>query len=63
MGRKEIRDESNARDDATLPKRDRSGAGQRMAQRRGDDKAVGFEVGNDPSRPSHPKGWQTGGRE
>ena len=64
MAKRQIRDESNARDDANLPKRDASKAAERMAQRRADDRAgdQSFEVGNDPNRPSHPDGWQSGGR-
>lgn len=64
MGKK-IEDQSNAKDDAALPQRDRKGAGQRMAQRRGDDKAVGFSVTGrtGAQRDGHPDGWQTGGRE
>jgi hypothetical protein len=46
-----------------LPKRDRSKAAERMKERRkADDPPIVFGVGNDPNRPSHPDGWQTGGR-
>ncbi len=37
---------------------DRSKAAERLTQRRADDRAEGFEVGNDPSRPSHPDGYR-----
>lgn len=51
-----------------LPRRDRSGAADRMRERREGDTRVtdrqGFKV-IDPNRdrPSHPDGWQTGGRD
>lgn len=46
-----------------LPKRDKAqGAKDIAARRQREDTPAGFEVGNDPSRPSHPDGWQTGGR-
>ena len=49
--------------DSLLPRRDREqGAKDIDAQRRAEDTPAGFEVGNDPSRPSHPDGWQSGGR-
>ena len=59
MGKKSDDDNGEA-----LPQRDGRPAkvAERMAQRRADDRADGFEVGNDPSRPSHPDGWQSGGR-
>lgn len=54
--------------DSDLPRRDKAGAKQRMEDRRlrdaiRDDKQ-GFSV-NDPTRdrPSHPDGWQRGGRD
>jgi hypothetical protein len=51
-----IKDESNARDDAKLPQRENT----RTRNAREEDQN-GFAV-NDPNRPSHPDGWQTGGR-
>ena len=51
-----------------LPRRDRSGAAERMRERRERDArtedSTGFRV-NDPNRKqvSHPDGWQTGGRD
>jgi hypothetical protein len=59
MARKEIRDESNARDDAALPKR--TVRRDIAAERRAEDTPVGWSVGGE-GRPSHPDGWQTGGR-
>ena len=55
-----IKDESNAKDDANLPKRTRPGdlsdkeIGSGQPRTRGD----GIRMG-----PGHPNGWQTGGRD
>lgn len=45
-----------------LPKRDKAqGAKDIEAQRRAEDTPAGWSVGGE-GRPSHPDGWQTGGR-
>lgn len=51
--------DKNGSDD--LPQRDRAGAAGRMADRRKQDNVTGYGVGND-DRPTHPDGWQPGGR-
>ena len=49
--------------DSLLPRRDREqGREDIEAQRRAESIPASFEVGNDPNRPSHPDGWQSGGR-
>lgn len=48
--------------DSLLPRRDRDqGRRDIDAQRRSENIPASFEVGNE-GRPSHPDGWQTGGR-
>lgn len=57
---KKIDDQSNAKDDAALPRR--TARRDIEAERRAETVPESFGVGNDPNRPSHPDGWQTGGR-
>lgn len=52
-----IKDESNAKDDAKLPRRENT----RTRDARTSDRD-GFSVTGNPDRASHPDGWQTGGR-
>lgn len=56
---KKIDDQSNAKDDAALPRRTYR---RNIEAERRREQVAGFEVGNDPNRPAHPDGWQTGGR-
>lgn len=56
---KKIEDQSNAKDDAALPKRDKAAGHKAIADQRRREEVGGFEVGNDPNRPSHPNGWRS----
>jgi hypothetical protein len=50
-----IRDESNAQDDADLPRRDREAGREKIAETRTQEDRGGFSVGGRDNE--HPDGW------